>query len=330
MRDRSKSRNYSPARDEFRRDHEIRRKWGLMYRHAEKLRRLDDRAREQQLPPALRGDRQDYSKDLARFRPSDPAHAEADRPVSVPQSQDPLPTSSCAEVRACAGVPACAEVPACAGVPACAEVLACAGVPVRAGVPVSVGARPARIGPPARTPRSAGGGQPGRPRHDQLVFAADQDAIFGSGPNCGELKADPPACTEEGDTHKPADGGYAVDRTRPRHEPSANPHGSGNPSTARRLPDTPRAPAARETGLLNKPSGRPSHRLHPALSEHTEHDHALERPSDWTADAVPGHPASPLGITSLTSRDVADVPLLRGTRPGPAAPVSDHEKGAPW
>ena len=56
MRDRTKSRNYSPEREEFRREHELRRKWGLMYRHAEKLRRLDDRAREQELPDWLRGD----------------------------------------------------------------------------------------------------------------------------------------------------------------------------------------------------------------------------------------------------------------------------------
>ena len=40
MRDRTRSRNYSPERDEFRRDHERRRYWGLQRRHAEKLRRL--------------------------------------------------------------------------------------------------------------------------------------------------------------------------------------------------------------------------------------------------------------------------------------------------
>jgi len=40
MRDRTKSRNYSAERDEFRRDHERRRNWGLKRRHAEKLRQL--------------------------------------------------------------------------------------------------------------------------------------------------------------------------------------------------------------------------------------------------------------------------------------------------
>lgn len=40
MRDRTASRNHSPARDEFRREHERHRAWGLQRRHAEKLRRL--------------------------------------------------------------------------------------------------------------------------------------------------------------------------------------------------------------------------------------------------------------------------------------------------
>lgn len=40
MRDRTASRSYSPAHDEFRRVHERHRAWGLAQRHAEKLRRL--------------------------------------------------------------------------------------------------------------------------------------------------------------------------------------------------------------------------------------------------------------------------------------------------
>jgi hypothetical protein len=40
MRDRSASRNYSPQRDEFRREHERHRTWGLTQRHGERLRRL--------------------------------------------------------------------------------------------------------------------------------------------------------------------------------------------------------------------------------------------------------------------------------------------------
>jgi hypothetical protein len=48
MRDRTRSRKYSPAAEEFRREHERHRAWGLQRRHAEKLRRL----RRDEFPPA--------------------------------------------------------------------------------------------------------------------------------------------------------------------------------------------------------------------------------------------------------------------------------------
>src|SRR3954470_9534088 len=46
MRDRTASRNYSPERDAFRREHERHRAWGLIQRHAECMRRsvANDRA----------------------------------------------------------------------------------------------------------------------------------------------------------------------------------------------------------------------------------------------------------------------------------------------
>jgi hypothetical protein len=44
MRDRTASRNYSATRDEFRREHERHRAWGLRRRHAEKLRRIREAA----------------------------------------------------------------------------------------------------------------------------------------------------------------------------------------------------------------------------------------------------------------------------------------------
>ena len=46
MRDRTASRAYSPERDEFRREHERHRAWGLKRRHAERLRRLRGAAEE--------------------------------------------------------------------------------------------------------------------------------------------------------------------------------------------------------------------------------------------------------------------------------------------
>ena len=50
MRDHTRSRNYSADRDQFRRDHERHRAWGLQQRHARKLRRLQQ---DLDAPPAL-------------------------------------------------------------------------------------------------------------------------------------------------------------------------------------------------------------------------------------------------------------------------------------
>ncbi|MFB9696369.1 hypothetical protein ACFFRK_25225, partial [Amorphoplanes digitatis] len=50
MRDRTASRNYSPERDQFRRDHERHRTWGLTQRHARRLRQLRHRPGEHPTP----------------------------------------------------------------------------------------------------------------------------------------------------------------------------------------------------------------------------------------------------------------------------------------
>ena len=44
MRDRTRSRRYSPAKEQFRREHERHRAWGLKRRHAGRLRHVRDRA----------------------------------------------------------------------------------------------------------------------------------------------------------------------------------------------------------------------------------------------------------------------------------------------
>jgi hypothetical protein len=53
MRDRTRSRRYSPANEQFRREQARRRAWGLARRHAEKLRRAQDRRDEAAREPAL-------------------------------------------------------------------------------------------------------------------------------------------------------------------------------------------------------------------------------------------------------------------------------------
>src|SRR4051812_25894485 len=85
MRDRTASRSYSPAAEEFRREHERHREWGLKRRHANRLRHLRDISRDQPGEgPA--GDSQ------ARVRPVPPAAAAA-----VPRA---VPTAVAAEVPA--------------------------------------------------------------------------------------------------------------------------------------------------------------------------------------------------------------------------------------
>jgi hypothetical protein len=71
MRDRTASRNHSPGRDQFRREHERHRAWGLARRHAERLRRLHPPTAEVAGSPPL-----DRTPDPSPSRTSAPAPAE--------------------------------------------------------------------------------------------------------------------------------------------------------------------------------------------------------------------------------------------------------------
>jgi len=84
MRDRTRSRNYSPERDEFRREHERRRYWGLKRRHAEKLRRIHDGP----TPPATPAANDDQSPPPP---PAVPATAAATPPPVSPDPAAPAP-----------------------------------------------------------------------------------------------------------------------------------------------------------------------------------------------------------------------------------------------
>jgi hypothetical protein len=77
MRDRTASRNYSPERDEFRRDHERHRSWGLARRHADRLRRV------RETRPPRRDDRLPDSAAVDRERPRRP------RETTAPDSSRP-------------------------------------------------------------------------------------------------------------------------------------------------------------------------------------------------------------------------------------------------
>jgi hypothetical protein len=62
MRDRTASRNYSPERDAFRREHERHRAWGLIQRHAECMRRSGANDRAAQAPSATEHDHEGLSQ----------------------------------------------------------------------------------------------------------------------------------------------------------------------------------------------------------------------------------------------------------------------------
>lgn len=77
MRDRTAARNYSPERDEFRREHERHRAWGLIQRHGERRRRLRDSTGASQAASV----HEHRTRDQAQQPPATPA------PVPLEQQQ---------------------------------------------------------------------------------------------------------------------------------------------------------------------------------------------------------------------------------------------------
>src|SRR6185436_16543307 len=90
MRDRTKARNHSPAKEEFRREHARRRRWGLARRHAQKLCRSRGCSREcaalglhdeaEPVPPLIWPDEATYThrpQAAPRAEPAPRAHAAA-------------------------------------------------------------------------------------------------------------------------------------------------------------------------------------------------------------------------------------------------------------
>jgi hypothetical protein len=74
MRDRTRSRRYSPANEQFRREHARRRSWGLARRHAEKLRRARER-------------RHDATQESAPLQPATVLEQ------AIPPATDPVPNT---------------------------------------------------------------------------------------------------------------------------------------------------------------------------------------------------------------------------------------------
>ena len=172
MCDRTASRNYSPERDAFRREHERHRTWGLAQRHSERLRRARDRdcdrgAAGTDTDPTRRGipapaPTPGPAAAPAPARTPRPARAPARDPAQgltstlVPAQASAPPSAPAAVISASAPAPssASAPVPARVSAPAPAPALAPASTPAPAPAPTSTPA-PAATSTPAPVPASA-------------------------------------------------------------------------------------------------------------------------------------------------------------------------------
>jgi hypothetical protein len=161
MRDRTASRNYSPAREEFRREHERRRAWGLKRRHAEKLRRLgqgesSSRTTPDRLPAA-----------------NDPVPTTTSRRRAVPGPQSPSCTPKSAHTPSRPAAPPSRPAPSNAATPPSRP----SPSPPAAPHPATPPSRPA---PPRRAPSHAATthptprSRPDRPGKTTRRFEPDQ------------------------------------------------------------------------------------------------------------------------------------------------------------
>jgi len=97
MRDRTASRNHSPGHDEFRREHERHRAWGLARRHAERLRRVRDASRDSPAAnthdnrrdnrPPPRMSKQTSLRPAARLQPAAPPAPSRTSPTNPDRSR---------------------------------------------------------------------------------------------------------------------------------------------------------------------------------------------------------------------------------------------------
>ena len=93
MRDRTKSRSYSPAGDEFRRIHERHRAWGLKRRHAERLRQIQAARASAALTAASTSTKHDRAAQPASA-PAAPVPAAGPPPRVEPAMPPPAPAAS--------------------------------------------------------------------------------------------------------------------------------------------------------------------------------------------------------------------------------------------
>ena len=168
MRDGTRSRNYSPERDEFRRTHERHRAWGLARRHAEKLRRLHDRSAD---PRPAATSEEDRTPDPSPARAAPPTSRQAGGPTTrCPAPNSPMGDTPSAE-RKLPRLPRSPAMPR--------QVRQTAPDPPRSvspGLP-----RNASPGQPAQTSPAESGKQRSVPAAAQTPAQASSDANTGPG-----------------------------------------------------------------------------------------------------------------------------------------------------
>jgi len=90
MRDRTASRNYSPAREEFRREHAHHRAWGLTQRHGERLRRQRGKSCAHDPAPRSQPVAADVTPPAQMSQPAHPEHGSGNHHTET--SRPPTPT----------------------------------------------------------------------------------------------------------------------------------------------------------------------------------------------------------------------------------------------
>jgi hypothetical protein len=206
MRDRTRSRNYSASRDEFRREHERHREWGLAQRHARKLRRI----REGSLPSSA------TTPDAPTVRAPNPHQTRPPDPTSGESSQRPRdPTSGESSQRP--------RDPA-------------AGQTARPG-PASTGERPHDEAPPNHTSRpDRDTAQPQRSHDDRSSNETSQpDHTTTQSRNPRDARAPDEtlaskSASPEG-SHRPRDDPNAQCQVRPRPAAQSHHRLTGSPGT---------------------------------------------------------------------------------------------------
>jgi hypothetical protein len=89
MRDRTAARNYSPAREEFRREHARHRAWGLTQRHGERLRRQRGKSCAHDPAPHREQIAADVTPPAQMSQPAHPEHDSGNHHTGTPRPPTP-------------------------------------------------------------------------------------------------------------------------------------------------------------------------------------------------------------------------------------------------